>query len=66
MAQVAEFERIMRATTAEALRLHDPDAERLFAYCLGSYCRGKPETGAPALLPSAPSPVASIAPRDSQ
>lgn len=42
---MAEFERIMRAATAEALRLHDPDAERLFAYCLGSYCRGKPETG---------------------
>jgi hypothetical protein len=43
--QAAEFERTLRAATAEALKLHDPDAERLFAYLLGSYCRGKKETG---------------------
>ena len=43
--QVAKFERIVRGATAEALQLHDPDAELLFAYCLGSYCRGKPATG---------------------
>jgi Fingers domain of DNA polymerase lambda len=45
--QAAKFERVLRATTAEALKLHDPDAERLFAYLLGSYCRGKAATGGP-------------------
>lgn len=48
--QAAEFERTVRAATAEALKLHDPDAERLFAHLLGSYCRGKPETGASASM----------------
>lgn len=43
--EAAEFERVVRAATAEALKLHDPDAERLFAYLLGSFCRGKTETG---------------------
>lgn len=54
--QAAKFERVLRATTAEALKLHDPDAERLFAYLLGSYCRGKAETGAPGWDQRLPAP----------